>query len=80
MVVAYLSYQGLQGIHREYCSRSLLNAMLFSNSDACVFLSRTIHLIESGSTQVFRTSNMVVTCALYKAASRLKDISGAYFA
>lgn len=65
-VSASALYQMLQIVHRQYCSRNLINAILFSNSDACMYLSSTISALETACSRELKIGLLSVGWAGFR--------------
>jgi len=61
-VLSYFAYNVMQNVYRDYCSPNLFHAVLFSQSDACVYLSTAIRCVENVSSRVVY---VVITAFVY---------------
>lgn len=60
---SYFCYHVLQSIHRQYCSPNLIHAVLFSRSDACIYMSSGMRFIEA----IFgKTIKAILFAGMYK--------------
>lgn len=66
-----MTYQVLQFVYREHCTRNLLNAVLFANSDACIYTNNLMTGIETACNYLLRTTIASVTVWVYATGQRV---------
>jgi hypothetical protein len=65
LVISCYVYQGVQMLHREYCSRNLLSAMLFGSSDICVHMDHVLRVITHSCSWILRSAAFWILHAVY---------------
>lgn len=79
----FLVYQTLHEIHRTYCSRNLLSAVLFGSSDMCVYMGQCMHVIENSCTWILRSAALWMMHTVFRVVCCQKEgtrerVDGAY--